>query len=112
MRHREDYRAAGVPMLPAVATEPRRQGDSRLCTWLTAFAAAFARARHRLAIRCGRAARRGLARRAARQLYARVPRGHPVEPLRLFKRSNTFLAFVFCALAIDSALALPNLLGH
>ena len=48
----------------------------------------------------------------ARQLYARALRGHPVEPLRLFKRCNTFLAFVFCALAIDSALALSNLLGH
>ena len=45
-------------------------------------------------------------------MYARAPRGHPVEPLRLFKRSNTFLAFVFCALAMDSALALPNVLGH
>ena len=47
----------------------------------------------------------------AHQLCARMPRGGPVEPLRLFKRSNTYLAFVFCALAIDSALALPNLLG-
>ena len=28
--------------------------------------------------------------------------------MRLFKRSNTFLAVVFCALAMDSALALPN----
>ena len=48
----------------------------------------------------------------ASPLYARAGRGEPVEPLRLFKRSNTFLAFVFCALAVDSALALPTLLGH
>jgi protoheme IX farnesyltransferase len=47
----------------------------------------------------------------AHQLYARVHRDEPVEPLRLFKRSNTYLALVFCALAIDSALALPNLVG-
>jgi protoheme IX farnesyltransferase len=40
-----------------------------------------------------------------------VHRDEPVEPLRLFKRSNTYLALVFCTLAIDSALALPNLLG-
>jgi len=35
-----------------------------------------------------------------------------LEPLRLFKRSNTYLGVVFCVVALDSALELPNLLGH
>jgi protoheme IX farnesyltransferase len=36
----------------------------------------------------------------------------PLERLRLFRQSNNYLAVVFCALAVDSALALPTLLGH
>jgi protoheme IX farnesyltransferase len=46
----------------------------------------------------------------AHQLYAGVRRGEPVKPLRLFLQSNNYLAVVFCALAFDSALALPTLL--
>jgi protoheme IX farnesyltransferase len=38
-----------------------------------------------------------------------VRRGEPVKPLRLFLQSNNYLAVVFLALAIDSALALPTL---
>ena len=112
MRHREDYRAAGVPMLPAVATEQHVAKQILVYTWLTAFATLLlALATGWLYDAVALLAAAWLVVRA-RQLYARVPRGHPVEPLRLFKRSNTFLAFVFCAVAIDSALALPNLLGH
>ena len=47
----------------------------------------------------------------AHQLYPRVRRGEPVKPLRLFLESNNYLAVVFCAPAIDSALTLPTLLG-
>jgi heme o synthase len=47
----------------------------------------------------------------AHQLYAGVRRGEPVKPLRLFLQSNNYLAVVFCALALDSAMALPTLLG-
>jgi protoheme IX farnesyltransferase len=43
---------------------------------------------------------------------ARARRGQPLQPLRLFQQSNHYLAVVFCALAADSALALPTLLGH
>jgi protoheme IX farnesyltransferase len=48
----------------------------------------------------------------AHQLYAGARRGEPVKPLRLFLQSNNYLAVVFCALGVDSALALPTLLGH
>jgi protoheme IX farnesyltransferase len=44
----------------------------------------------------------------AHQLYAGVRRGEQVKPLRLFLQSNNYLAVVFCALAVDSALALPT----
>jgi protoheme IX farnesyltransferase len=45
----------------------------------------------------------------AHQLYAGVRAGEPVKPLRLFLQSNNYLAVVFCALAVDSVLALPTL---
>ena len=45
----------------------------------------------------------------AHQLHAGVRRGQPVKPLRLFLQSNNYLAAVFCALAVDSALDLPTL---
>jgi protoheme IX farnesyltransferase len=111
MRHNEDYRAAGVPMLPAVATERHVTRQILIFTWLTAFATLL------LALATGwlydavavLAAAWLLVR--AHQVYARLPRSEPVEPLRLFKRSNAYLTVVFGALAVDSALALSNLLG-
>lgn len=112
MRHTEDYRVAGVPMLPAVVTEHRLGTRILVFTWLTVASALV------LAIAAGwlYAATALLAGawllRAAYQLQARVRRAEPVEPLRLFQRSNTYLAVVFGALATDSALALPTLLGR
>jgi len=46
----------------------------------------------------------------AHQLYAGVRAGEAVKPLRLFLQSNNYLALVFCALAVDSAISLPTLL--
>ena len=111
MRHSEDYRAAGVPMLTVVATERHVAKQILVYTWLTAFATLL------LALATGwlydavavLAAAWLLV--TAHQLYARVHRGEPVEPLRLFQRYSIYLAAVFCALTVDSVLALPNLLG-
>jgi protoheme IX farnesyltransferase len=109
MRYKEDYQAAGVPMLPAVATELQVTKQILVYTWLTV-AATLA-----LALATGwlYAAVAVLAGAwflvMAHQLYGGVKRGEPVKPLRLFLQSNNYLAVVFCALAVDSALALPTL---
>jgi protoheme IX farnesyltransferase len=110
MRYKDDYKAAGVPMLPAVATERQVTKQILIYTWLTV-AATLA-----LALAAGWfytavAAAAGVWFLAmAHQLYAGVRRGEPIKPLRLFLQSNNYLAVVFCALALDSALALPTLL--
>jgi heme o synthase len=112
MRRTEDYRAAGVPMLPAVATERHVTRQIVIYTWLTGCATLL------LTIATGwlydafalLAATWLLV--MAYRLDARVRRGEPVEPLRLFQRSNYYLTAVFCAVAVDSALALPTLLGR
>ena len=112
MRHKEDYRVAGVPMLPAVATERHVAKQILAYTWLTGFATLL------LALATGwlygavALVAAAWLLMTAHQLYARVKRGEPVEPRRLFHRSNTYLTVVFCALAVDSVLALPTLRGH
>ena len=111
MRYKEDYQAAGVPMLPAVATERQVTKQILIYTWLTV-AATLA-----LALATGwlYAAVAILAGAwflvMAHQLYSGVRRGEPVKPLRLFLQSNNYLAVVFCALAVDSAFALPKVFG-
>jgi protoheme IX farnesyltransferase len=111
MRHTEDYRAAGVPMLPAVATERHVTRQILAYTWLTVFATLL------LALATGwlygAVALVGAAWLliAAHQLYGRVKRGEPVEPARLFQRSNIYLTVVFCALVVDSVLAPPTTAG-
>src|ERR1700689_4308818 len=110
MRYKEDYKAAGVPMLPAVATERQVTRQILFYTWLTVAATLV------LALAAGWlytvvAVLAGVWFLAmAPQLYAGVRRGEAVKPLRLFLQSNNYLAVVFCALALDSALALPTLL--
>jgi protoheme IX farnesyltransferase len=109
MRYKEDYQAAGVPMLPAVATEQHVTKLILIYTWLTV-AATLALALATGWLYASVALLAGVWFLVmAHQLYAGVRRGEPVKPLRLFLQSNNYLAVVFCALAVDSALALPTL---
>lgn len=111
MRYKDDYKAAGVPMLPAVATERQVTRQILIYTWLTVLTTlALALATGWLYAAVALVA--GVWFLAmAHQLYSGVKRGEPVKPLRLFLQSNNYLAVVFCALAVDSALALPRLIG-
>jgi protoheme IX farnesyltransferase len=109
MRYKDDYKAAGIPMLPAVATERQVTKQILIYTWLTV-AATLALALATGWLYTAVAAVAGVwFLTMAHQLYAGVRRGEAVKPLRLFLQSNNYLAVVFCALALDSALALPTL---
>ena len=109
MRYKDDYKQAGVPMLPAVATERHVTKQILIYTWLTVLATlALALATGWLYAAVAVVA--GVWFLAmAHQLYAGVRAGEPVKPLRLFLQSNNYLAVVFCALAVDSAIGLPHL---
>ena len=112
MRHKEDYRAAGIPMLPAVASESRVANHILVYTWLSVIATlVLSMAAGWLYAAAALAAGTSLLVTAYGQ-HARARRGMPLEPLRLFRQSNNYLAVVFFALAVDSALALPTPLGH
>jgi len=111
MRYKDDYKAAGVPMLPVVATERQVTRQILIYTWLTVLTTlALALATGWLYAAVALVAGAWFL-TMAHQLYAGVKRGEPVKPLRLFLQSNNYLAVVFCALAVDSALALPKLFG-
>jgi protoheme IX farnesyltransferase len=109
MRYKDDYKAAGVPMLPAVATERQVTKQILIYTWLTVLATlALALATGWLYAAVAVVA--GVWFLAmAHQLYAGVRAGQPVKPLRLFLQSNNYLAVMFCALGVDSAIGLPHL---
>jgi len=109
MRYKDDYRAAGVPMLPVVATDRQVTKQIVIYTWLTVFAtlALIPAAGWLYASVAGLAGIWFLV--MAHQLNAAVRRGEEVKPLRLFLQSNNYLAAIFCALAVDSAIALPHL---
>jgi len=97
-------------MLPAVATEREVTRQILIYAWLTV-AATLALSLATGWLYTAVAAVAGVwFLTMAHQLYAGVRRGEPVKPLRLFLQSNNYLALVFCALALDSALALPTLL--
>ncbi|MFN8225925.1 MAG: heme o synthase [Mycobacterium sp.] len=109
MKYKDDYKAAGVPMLPVVATEKQVTTQILVYTWLTVLATlalipATGWLYGAVAILAG-----AWFLAMAHQLHAGVRRGQPVKPLRLFLQSNNYLAAVFCALAVDSALDLPTI---
>ncbi|MGV0850178.1 heme o synthase [Mycolicibacterium phlei] len=107
MKYKEDYRAAGVPMLPAVATEQQVTKQILIYTWLTVAATlALVPATGWLYAVVALVAGIWFV-VLAQKLYRGVRRGEPVKPLRLFLQSNNYLAVVFLALAVDSVLALP-----
>ncbi len=111
MKYKEDYAAAGVPMLPVVATEREVTRQIIIYTWLTVAAtlALIPAAGWLYAVVASLAGAWFLS--LAHRLHAGVKRGEPVKPLRLFLHSNNYLSAVFVALAVDSVIPLPLLFG-
>ncbi len=105
LRYRDDYAAAGVPMLPVVAPAEvvvrRMLGYSwamvlsSLVLWPVATTAVYGA----VALVLG-----AVFLVEVHRMYASVRSGAPVRPMRLFHLSNTYLALLFCAVAVDAAL--------
>ena len=92
MRYKDDYKAAGVPMLPVVATEREVTKQILIYTWLTVAATlGLALATGWLYASVALVAGTWFL-AMAHQLYAGVRRGEPIKPLRLFLQSNNYLA--------------------
>jgi heme o synthase len=109
MKYRDDYERAGVPMLPVVATA--RQVSARIlvyswatvgCTLLLLPATSW--------VYVGCAVLAGAAFLiTAQRLHMSVRRGRTYNPMTLFHLSNSYLALLFTAIAVDAAIGLPVL---
>jgi protoheme IX farnesyltransferase len=102
-RYREDYANAGVPMLPVVATPQRVTRDIVIYTWLTVAASlalwplATGWIYGVLATAAGVVLIAG-----AHRLHHLTVTGGRARPMHFFHLSNSYLAFVFVAVAVDT----------
>jgi protoheme IX farnesyltransferase len=111
MRYRDDYAAAGVPMLPVVATPVQVSRRIVIYSWVMAawtllllpatswiYASVAVLGGAYFVIR-------------AQLLHRAVARGAEPQPMKLFHLSNMYLCVLFVAIAVDAAVALPPVLG-
>jgi heme o synthase len=111
MKFREDYQRVGVPMLPAVASPVSVARRIVLFSWLMVawsllLVPATSWVYATVAVLAG-----GWFVTMAHRLHTAVRRGEAVNPMRLFHLSNTYLALVFVAIAVDSVLGWTPLVG-
>ena len=108
MRYKEDYKAAGVPMLPVVMSAEGVTRRITIYTWVTVVcslallpAAGWIYAAGAIGFGLWFIV-------MAHRLEADVRRGIEVKPLKLFILSNNYLAGVFVALSVDAVLGLET----
>jgi protoheme IX farnesyltransferase len=109
MRYRDDYAAAGVPMLPVVATPAQVSIRIVVYSWLMAawsllLVPVTSWVYAAVAVLAG-----GWFVVMAHRLHATVRAGGAARPMRLFHLSNTYLCGLFITVAVDAALGLPVL---
>jgi protoheme IX farnesyltransferase len=109
MRYRDDYAAAGVPMLPVVATPVQVSRQIVAYSWVMAawtflLLPATSWIYAAVAVLGG-----GYFVFKAHRLHHEVAAGHEPEPMKLFHLSNMYLTGLFLAIAVDAAVGLPAL---
>ncbi|GAA4792695.1 heme o synthase [Actinomycetospora chlora] len=107
MRYRDDYAAAGIPMLPVVASPRRVSRQIVAYSWaMVAWSALLVPATSWIYL--GAATLGGVwFLVAAHRLDGAVKRDEVVQSMRLFHLSNTYLTGLFVAVAVDSAFGWP-----
>jgi heme o synthase len=105
IRYREDYARANVPMLPVVASPLTVANQIVRYSWLTVATSLVLCPLATGWVYGMIAAAAGAALLAeAHRLQMATRRGEPGKPMRLFHFSNSYLAVVFVAVAIDTFL--------
>ena len=106
LRFRDDYAAAGVPMLPVVADQRRVARDILWYSWLMVLTSlALVPVAGMGTLYAGSAVvLGGWFLWEATALLSRVRRGENPRPMRLFHGSITYLSLLFLAIAIDPLL--------
>ena len=111
-RYRADYEAAGVPMLPVIASPEHVTRQMLIYTWLTVITSLFlipvtSWIYFAVAILAG-----GWFLWYVTRLYIETRRGVDVKPLKIFLKSNEYLALLFCGLAVDAVLDWPTIASY
>jgi protoheme IX farnesyltransferase len=102
MRFRDDYAAAGVPMLPVVATPASVAGRIVVYSWvMVATSLLLMLGSSGVLYGVSAVVLGAVFIVEAHLLQARVRRGQAVAPMRLFHWSITYLALLFLAVAVD-----------
>lgn len=103
MKYRDDYAAAGVPMLPVVRNPKIVGAQILLYSWaMVTSSLLLIPAANMGAIYSGMAALFGIwFTYEATVLYRQSKNGHPQSPMRLFHGSISYLTVLFLAVAVD-----------
>lgn len=109
MRYRDDYAAAGVPMLPVVATPAQVSIRIVLYSWVMVASTLLL-----LPVTSWIYAVVAVLGGAwfvykSHRLHAGVVAGREAQPMKLFHLSNAYLCLLFLAIAVDAAVGLPVL---
>jgi protoheme IX farnesyltransferase len=103
IKFREDYRRAGIPMLPVVASLRRVGLETVLYSWLTVGVSLALWPLGMTPVYGVSAAVLGaMLLVEAHRLWNRTRRREPLQPMRLFHWSTTYLTLLFLAVAIDA----------
>ena len=110
MRYKDDYAAAGVPMLPVVATERRVISEITAYTWATVLCslALWPVAGTGWLYPFAAVVLGAVILVESHLLLARVRRGVTgvqLSPMRLFHLSNSYLALLFLVIAVDAVIS-------
>lgn len=112
MRYREDYEAAGVPMLPVIMEPVGVTRRIVVYTWVTVACTLALVPAAGWVYAVGAVGFGAWFLVMAHRLHAGVRGGAEVKPLKLFILSNNYLAGVFVALSIDAVLGLPTVASY
>ncbi|GAA4662326.1 heme o synthase [Gordonia humi] len=112
MRYREDYRAAGVPMLPVIASDEKVTFQMLVYTVLTVITSLFLIPVTSWIYLVVTLASGVWFTWWVAKLYAQTRAGVELKPLKIFLVSNEYLALLFCGLAVDAVINLPDIASY
>lgn len=102
IKYKVDYARANIPMLPVVASVRRVNAEILLFSWLTVLSSLAAWPLVGSIYGLTALVLGVLFLREAHRLCRRAVRGEPMQPMRLFHWSTTYLTILFAAVALDA----------
>lgn len=109
MRYKEDYKAAGVPMMPVVRSAENVTKQIVVYTWLMVITTLLLVPAAGVVYAVGALGAGIWFLIMVHALYRGVRQGQEVKPLRVFIMSNNYLSIVFVALSIDAIFGLTTI---